>query len=78
MKPENLIRRRMGQGYIKPTVKEFQFLRKSEGLWEVKLVHLGLYGEEIESRPLASYKELLHETRFLKKDFCIRYTRCLA
>lgn len=74
MKPETRIRRRMAEGYVKPTRREFDFLRRNEGLWTVKTVHLGLYGEERESKPYRDYRELRKRAVFMgATPFVLRY-----
>lgn len=74
MKLENHIKRKISIGYIKPSKKEFEFLRKAEGLWTVKTIHLGLYGEEVESRPYTTFAELKERVRHLRSsDFVFRY-----
>lgn len=73
MKLENHIKRKINIGYIKPTKKEIEFLQKSEGLWTIKTIHLGLYGEEVESRPYKTFVELKERMHCLRHSFVLRY-----
>lgn len=67
------INRRIAQGYTKPTKREIRWLVANEGQWAVRLVHLGLYGEEIEGPICRTVEEYKRSARTVKHDFVLRY-----